>query len=545
MSPKPPIDPATPAKLVLGGRIVTMNDANQVINDGRLYLKNGSIAAILPATAPPPADFANADVIATRGTIFPGLIELHNHLPYNVLQLWKVPKQYGNRDQWGNAKEYGSLITGPMRVLGSSAELMPAVVRYVEVKALLGGTTTSQGIALFSNAGSRRFYRGLVRNVENTADPDLPDALARIADVDAPDAASFLARLKKTQCLLLHLSEVTNIAARQHFEALHLGGDSWAIEKSLAGIHCVALKRVDFDVMAGHGASMVWSPLSNLLLYGKTADVGAATAAGVKVAIGSDWAPSGSKNLLGELKVAHIESQRQGLGWSARDIVALATRNAAAVLKWQKFAGSLEPGKKADLFVIDSKAGEPYEALLKSNETSIQLIVINGVPRVATPALMKDFQLKGESLMIGNSQRILNLAQETADPDVGKKSLADAAASLSVALSNFPQLAADAQRAAHASVSVSRAELKNEKPQWFLALDELEDNGMTMRPRLPFGGALTGFALRPNFPKSVAQLTPKLLDPLTVVDDSSFLDRIANETVLPSGIAAELRKLYR
>src|SRR5262249_31839085 len=184
------------------------------------------------------------------------------------------------------------------------------------------------------------------------------------------------------------------------------GGDNWAIEKSLAGIHCVALNRPDFDVMASRGASMVWSPFSNLLLYGQTADVGAARAAGVKIGIGSDWAPSGSKNLLGELKVAHIESQRQGLGFSARDIVAMATRNAAAVLKWQKFAGSLEAGKRADLFVIDSKNGDPYDALMKSNETSIQLVVINGVPRVATPALMKGFQLKGESVKIGNTQKI-------------------------------------------------------------------------------------------------------------------------------------------
>lgn len=111
-----------------------------------------------------------------------------------------------------------------MRVLGSSAELMPAVVRYVEAKALLGGVTTAQGIALFSNNGARRYYRGLVRNVESTADPDLPDALTRIADVDASDGASFLARLKKASCPLLHLSEGANPAAHKHFEALHLAG---------------------------------------------------------------------------------------------------------------------------------------------------------------------------------------------------------------------------------------------------------------------------------------------------------------------------------
>ena len=122
--------------------------------------------------------------------------------------------------------------------------------------------------------------------MENTAEAELPDALTRIADVDASDATSFQARLKKTQCFLLHLSEGTNPAARRHFEALQLGNGDWAIEKSLCGIHCVALRRPDFDVLASKAASMVWSPFSNLLLYGKTADIAAAAAAGVKIGLG-------------------------------------------------------------------------------------------------------------------------------------------------------------------------------------------------------------------------------------------------------------------
>ena len=54
---------------------------------------------------------------------------------------------------------------------------------------------------------------------------------------------------------------------------------------------------------------MIWSPLSNLLLYGGTAHVDAAREAGVTIGLGSDWSPTGSKNLLGELKVAWLYSQ--------------------------------------------------------------------------------------------------------------------------------------------------------------------------------------------------------------------------------------------
>jgi 5-methylthioadenosine/S-adenosylhomocysteine deaminase len=93
----------------------------------------------------------------------------------------------------------------------------------------------------------------LVRNVESTAEPDLLDAVTRIADVDASDGASFLARLKKASCLLLHLSDGTNLAAHEHFEALHLAGGEWAVGRSLAG---VALKATDLDVLAARDASI-------------------------------------------------------------------------------------------------------------------------------------------------------------------------------------------------------------------------------------------------------------------------------------------------
>ena len=103
--------------------------------------------------------------------------------------------------------EYRSTISGPMKVLGQRPDLLASLARYVECKCLLGGTTTSQGIELFSNAGARRFYRGIVRNVEQTNDPNLPEAGTRIPDVDANDAKSFLARISQKKCYLLHLAE--------------------------------------------------------------------------------------------------------------------------------------------------------------------------------------------------------------------------------------------------------------------------------------------------------------------------------------------------
>src|SRR5690348_9266649 len=95
-----PVHPDVSAPIALTGRIVTMDDHASVIDRGVVYARDGAIAAVLPSSAPAPDGFAGVPRTPTRGTIYPGLIELHNHLPYDVLSLWQVPKQFGNRDQW-------------------------------------------------------------------------------------------------------------------------------------------------------------------------------------------------------------------------------------------------------------------------------------------------------------------------------------------------------------------------------------------------------------------------------------------------------------
>src|SRR5688500_20413054 len=71
----------------------------------------------------------------------------------------------------------------------------------------------------------------------------------------------------------------------------------------------------------GNGAKLVWSPLSNLLLYGKTAAVYDAIAAGVMVSLGTDWTPSGSPNLLTELKIADRALRDRAILGSRRHLV--------------------------------------------------------------------------------------------------------------------------------------------------------------------------------------------------------------------------------
>ncbi len=304
----PIFDPVAGPRWVLDGRIVTMDEDAAVVPDGRVYIDGGLISAVQDAALPAPDGFEQAPVVATGGTIFPGMIELHNHLAYNALPLWDVPQRYDNRDQWGRHPDYRRLISGPMSVLGRTEGLVQAVVRWSELKCLVGGTTTSQGVALFSNAGITKYYRGLVRNVEETNDTALPEASNRISDVEAGSGAKFLARLHakaaKGSKLILHLAEGVDTVANDHFRALKIDNRHWAINEALVGIHCTGLRGINYKTLTIRGGSIVWSPLSNLLLYGDTTDVATALEDGATISLGSDWSPSGSKNQLMELKTA-------------------------------------------------------------------------------------------------------------------------------------------------------------------------------------------------------------------------------------------------
>jgi 5-methylthioadenosine/S-adenosylhomocysteine deaminase len=543
------IDPAAGGKQALAGRLVTMDANFTVIDAGVLYLDAGKIVAAQAAAAPPPAGFESIAPVDVGGTVFPGLIELHNHLSYDALQLWQVPKRYTNRDQWGGAAnpDYRRLVSGPMKLLGPDPALMPAVVRYVECKALVAGTTTSQGIELFSNKGARRLYRGNIRNVEQTDDPELPGAGTRIGDVDAASATAFLQALQGKPCYILHLSEGTDSAARNHFLALKMSDSEWALANSLAGIHCVALTSDDFAVLARYGASMVWSPLSNLLLYGQTADIKAAKAAGVRIGIGSDWAPSGSKNLLGELKVAQLANSAAGGVFSDRELVAMATRTAAEILKWDGALGSLEADKRPDLLVIDGDSGDPYQQLLQATEREVKLVFIAGVARYGEQTLVTALGGQGlEPIQVAGQARVLNLRQQTADPVVGQITLAEAKDRLEQALADLKQLAEQAEQQGSPLQRMLAA--PEGEVQWGLALDELEPTGVELRPRVPLPGTNTptGPSLLTAAPaKPLSQVVgPLTLDSLTVPDDPHWLDTISIEQNLPAWLAPGLRQLY-
>jgi cytosine/adenosine deaminase-related metal-dependent hydrolase len=530
------------ARYGLRGRIVTMDALGTVLADGIVWVADGSITAVTPA-GQTPVEHAGSRVVATGGTIYPGLIELHNHLAYNTLPLFRIPRQYTKREEWQGTRGYRRYVSGPAGVIASLPDLIRATIRYVECKSLIAGTTTSQGLTLRSTP-VKHLYRGMIRNAEVPDSPGLVPARPKIGDVTPEERDSFRTSLARRGARIVHLAEglSTSPAARQHFLDLKAPDGRWAIGPTFAGIHATALTRDDLAVVAEHGGSIVWSPFSNLALYGGTTDAGSAVELGVTVALGSDWSPTASKNLLHELKVAQIHSAENDLGLTDEQLVQMVTVNPARILGWQGLVGSVEPTKLADLVVVAGKAGDPYRHLVDATESDIRLVVIGGLARYGTPAVLARLAPTTETLVVAGRARALHL--DTGDPDavLGPLSLAQATSLLADALAHMPERAAAVGSADLGLVVGEALGGAAADERWFLELDQPPITGIG--PELSVG---TAPALVDQFigAESFASIAvPLTLDPLTTEADDGFFEMLANLANVPEAIRDQLPRRY-
>ena len=89
---------------VLRGRVATMAKPGEHLDAAQVAISGGRISHVVKHGDQLPAAFAGAPVVDTKGTIYPGLIDLHNHFAYNIRPLWPLPKRYDNRGQWGTPR---------------------------------------------------------------------------------------------------------------------------------------------------------------------------------------------------------------------------------------------------------------------------------------------------------------------------------------------------------------------------------------------------------------------------------------------------------
>ena len=388
-----PCGPSAPAEIVqagagallLRGTVVTPDQVFQ----GEVLITGDTITCAAATCAAP----SGATIVDTHGTIFPGLIDAHNHILFDIFDEtdWSPSMSYNNHNQWTSEARYGAMVDAKQYLNGESgspADFGCEMNKYGELKGLVAGTTSILGAA---NPTNRACYGSLSRTIDQTPN-DLGADKMQVATL-FPNASSAdgvcdnFAELK-TEAYVIHVAEGVDQTARNEFNTLGTVTtvDGCLYDGKTTIVHGTALEGTQLDVMATHGMSLVWSPRSNVFLYGagtdftKTTNIPLALSKGLNVALAPDWSLGGSQNLLDELRFADlVDNNAWGDVLTPKMLTQMVTINAATALGLEATLGSIEPGKKADLMVIAGDSCDPYEALLAATPAEVKLVLVGGV----------------------------------------------------------------------------------------------------------------------------------------------------------------------
>jgi 5-methylthioadenosine/S-adenosylhomocysteine deaminase len=136
--------------------------------------------------------------------------------------------------------------------------------------------------------------------------------------------------------------------------------DLGLVNASLMVVHAVHVDPEEIRLLADSGVSVAHCPRSNLKLASGIADVPALRAAGITVGLGTDGAASNNVlDILGEMRSAALLAKvvsGNAAALSAREVLRMATFDAARALGLADCIGSIEPGKWADLTCITLQA---------------------------------------------------------------------------------------------------------------------------------------------------------------------------------------------
>jgi len=400
---------AQSAPIAITGTLVT---PQEIVPNGTVLIQNGKILAAGAQVQVP----QGARVVHTDGVIAPGLVDLHNHLTWNVFLRWKPNEEFGNRYDWEQKPVYNVLMDIPHSELVSEG-LECAMERYAEVKAISEGETSVVG-GMYSACD-----QGLARNLDY--DAELGSGLGEIiynvfpltmSEYDVAQAVAALSA-KPRGSLLIHIAEGSphDASAAREFSELEGRG---LLKPGVSLIHGVALTPQNFASMAKAGVGLIWSPRSNIELYGDTGNVAAAKAAQVLMALAPDWSPTGSDGLLSELNYASVWNQTQPTApFTERDLVMMATSNAASLVALQDYIGSLAAGHAADLIVIQdtgkAHSKDAYWSLTHATPEDVELAMIGGVATYGDPQLMRQVSNSPvETLKVCGVEKSISFASE-------------------------------------------------------------------------------------------------------------------------------------
>src|SRR3989338_5799179 len=372
-----------------------------------VYIEDGAIKYVQKKK---PKLLRGTKFVYEVGYFYPGLIDLHSHITYNIMPVWEgAQSQFSNRFECRKDENYKNGFRNTYKAL-NIPEFKTGLLLYYEIQALAGATTLIQESGILDNE-SRTVTKGLVvRGTDFEEDLELnngkkvassfeifePKANGTIISKDALDSFAKRRGEGKLQAFITHLAEgrtgflrpdhTADPLCRAEFEAMMNHPYFSDVENTpkvpVALIHSSGIdpqndKHIEF--LKTWNMGIVWSPVSNLLLYGDTLDIETLLRKDIPIALGSDWSPSGSKHVLDEARMARVYLETIGAHVSDTELFQMMTTQAAKLIGHPNL-GEIKEGNLADLFILEDPNPDytPMESLFKTDVKYITLVMIRG-----------------------------------------------------------------------------------------------------------------------------------------------------------------------
>lgn len=401
--------------LILGGTILTMDNARRIIDDGGIAVSAGRIVAIGSRAEIERGYNSRQRVNGTGKVITPGLINGHTHIPMVLFR--------GLADDL-DLQEWLTKYIFPAEAKNVTEEFVRAGTRLGLAEMIRGGTTTYCDMYYFEDAVAEETAKAGVRGVLGETIIDFPVAdnktnaegmayverfvsrwkgHALIIPAIAPHAPYTVSEehLKAARAfsdrtgapIVTHISETKrevddSVRDKGASPVTYLERIGFLNERVIAA-HMVWPQGNDLAILKRRGVGVVHNPQSNMKLAAGVAPVPKMLADGLLVGLGTDGAASNNDlNMWEEMDtVAKLHKVFTGDPKiiSAQQAFELATIRGAQALHLENEIGSLEKGKRADLLIVarDTLNQIPlynlYSDLVYATKASdVETVIING-----------------------------------------------------------------------------------------------------------------------------------------------------------------------
>ncbi|HEY8077373.1 MAG TPA: hypothetical protein VIF62_24775, partial [Labilithrix sp.] len=247
---------------------------------------------------------AATKVTCTNAVISPGLINPHDHISFADVPPKANSERYEHRHDWRKGIEgHTKISTTPATGSNGANSTRVAELRFVMSGVTAGATAGGQdGLMRNVDSSPAQLEGARVKIVDSSTfplnDSTVPTGWPNItcANYSTASARDTATTVTKYDGYLPHIAEGINPVANLEFQCQSdSAGDPthFLLAKQTAVIHGVGLTASDIAKFQGTQTALIWSPRSNVTLYGNTAQVVAYDNLGVQIALGTDWLPSG------------------------------------------------------------------------------------------------------------------------------------------------------------------------------------------------------------------------------------------------------------